>query len=89
MRVKKRKLLLDFLKDKKCVDCGETNPVVLQFDHVRGEKTKNIAILINNGSSWERVLNEIDKCEIRCANCHMIKTARQFGWSKIDEIVQG
>jgi hypothetical protein len=32
---------------------------------------------------WARVRAEIEKCDVRCVNCHRRKTARDFGWLKI------
>ena len=57
-----------------CVDCGESNPVVLEFDHVQGEKRKAISDMVCNYYSIETIKEEIRKCEIRCANCHRKKT---------------
>jgi hypothetical protein len=31
---------------------------------------------------WSRVLLEIEKCDVRCANCHRRRTAQQYGWRK-------
>lgn len=72
--------MLNFLADKKCLDCKETDPVVLQFDH-RDPKMKkfNVSAMLN-GFSWPAILNEIKKCDIRCANCHIKKTARTNKW---------
>ena len=65
--------LTEYLSGHPCVDCGETDIVVLEFDHV-GEKLANISTLANGGRSWARILSEIEKCEVRCANCHRLKT---------------
>ena len=65
--------LVAYLSDHPCVDCGETDIIVLEFDHV-GEKLGNISTLANGGRSWARILVEIAKCEVRCANCHRLKT---------------
>jgi len=63
-----------------CVDCGECDPIVLQFDHTRGKKF-NIGDAGRKGLSLPVVLREISKCEVRCANCHQRKTARDFALS--------
>lgn len=68
-----------YLMTHPCVDCGEADPIVLDFDHVSGEKIDSISRLLRR-SSWARIMSEIEKCEVRCANCHRRKTAVQFGW---------
>lgn len=57
-----------------CVDCGETDPIVLTFDHVRGKKSNDIATMVGSGLSLATIRIEIEKCEIRCYNCHAIRT---------------
>lgn len=69
-----RKFLLDFLSIHPCRDCGEDDPVVLEFDHVRG-KTANIGDLVTY--SLERIRKEIELCEVRCANCHKRRHHRE------------
>ena len=78
-RVKVRGLLFGYLSTKKCADCGEKDPIVLDFDHKNpNNKFKPISIMLSGHYSWESVLKEIQKCEIRCANCHRRKTYKQF-----------
>ena len=80
-RYKNKKLKIDKLKEKRdeyllcnsCVDCGEKDIIVLDFDHVKGEKFSEISTLIRKGYSWEVIFAEIKKCEIRCSNCHRKK----------------
>lgn len=64
-----------------CVDCGEANPVLLDFDHQR-DKISAVASMVRRTASWNEIAAEIAKCEIRCANCHARKTARQLGYYK-------
>jgi hypothetical protein len=80
-RLKIRALMFEYLSDKSCIDCGEKDPVVLEFDHrEKDKKFKHISKLMSGHYSWNSVLNEIDKCDIRCANCHRRKTYIQFGF---------
>ena len=64
----------DYLMNHPCVDCGNSDIRVLEFDHVRGVKEDHICRAIRNAWSLERLKLEIDKCEIRCCNCHRIVT---------------
>ena len=66
-----------YLSEHPCVDCGEADVVVLEFDHVKGIKKGNISAMMQQGFSWEAVLEEINKCEVRCANCHRRATYRR------------
>ena len=80
MRRRVRSWLLDYLKVHHCVDCGESNPVVLEFDnHHTSDKHFNIGEANSRGMSLKRVIAEVAKCEVRCANCHRRKTYREAG----------
>ena len=65
----------EYLLAHPCVDCGERDPVVLEFDH-RTDKRAAIVDLMRNHARWTDVMAEIQKCEVRCANCHRRRTAR-------------
>ncbi len=74
---KKRRNFINKQKDKPCTDCGKKYPhYVMDFDHRNGnDKAGNIAHLLNqNFWSYEKLLEEIKKCDIVCANCHRIRT---------------
>jgi hypothetical protein len=62
-------------------DCGEKNPVVLEFDHIQDKKC-DISRMLANGLSIKTIKAEISKCEVRCANCHRRKTAKDYNWYK-------
>lgn len=79
-----RQKLYVYLSEHPCVDCGETDLRVLEFDHVRGNKSANIARLLNNAVSWPTIEKEIAKCEVRCANCHRIKTNERGSWWRFE-----
>lgn len=73
---RRRQKIVRIKKARGCVDCGyNEHPAALHFDHVRGKK--KFVISQSVGVSWERVLEEIKKCEVRCANCHAIRTQTQ------------
>lgn len=53
-----------------CIDCGyRRHPIALHFDHVRGEKTKEVS----DFHTIAGMMAEVAKCDVRCANCHMIR----------------
>ena len=74
--------LIDYFKTHPCVDCGEDNPLVLEFDHVIGSKHATISYLAAS-SSHEKMMKEIAKCNVRCANCHRIQTAIRGKWRMV------
>lgn len=64
---------LNELKDVPCADCGNRFIApVMEFDHVRGEKMFQISKAGRYG--WDKIKEEISKCDIVCANCHRIRT---------------
>lgn len=81
-----RQYIYDYLLSHPCVDCNESDPVVLTFDHVRGVKNFNIGDALSSAKSIKTLQNEIDLCEVRCANCHARKTARENNWYSTIEI---
>lgn len=70
----RKRLYVRELKDC-CVKCGFDKSVyALDFHHIESEnKFASISELIQQGYSYERIDNEIDKCELLCANCHRIE----------------
>lgn len=61
-------------KDKPCADCGiKYPPYVMQFDHL-DPQVKNFTIGSGSSLRTERILEEISKCEVVCANCHAERT---------------
>lgn len=80
-RKEKINKVFEFFKTHPCIDCGESNPIVLEFDHVRGIKKQSISRMITCGRRWDLIEEEMAKCDVRCVNCHRIKTAKDFGWN--------
>jgi maltoporin len=80
--------MLSFLSGKCCVDCGETDIITFDFDHKdESNKEHNIGSMVRDCYSWKNILKEIEKCEIRCANCHRKRTAKQFGNYKLFNVL--
>src|SRR6266699_6479194 len=77
---KKSQLLLhEYLSTHPCIDCSRNNILVLEFDHVHGSKKANVAAMARDERPWSTIQAEINKCEVRCANCHRIKTLDRIG----------
>jgi transcription elongation factor Elf1 len=82
-REENRRQVLLYLATHPCVDCGNRNAVTLEFDHRDPtQKLTEVSRLIVN-RRWPRVLAEIEKCDVRCINCHRRKTGREFEWAKV------
>lgn len=77
-----RKNMLEYLSDKSCVDCGESDPVVLEFDHEPGVHKRDCVSRLVDKASWKSILEEIGKTQIVCVNCHRIRTFKRHGWYK-------
>ena len=68
-----KKKLAEIKEASGCVDCGITNHIMLDFDHLH-DKKYNISRMIHDGFSWAAIKKEIAKCEVVCANCHRVRT---------------
>lgn len=83
-RERVRKIAQDYIREyllaNPCVDCGEEDIVVLEFDH-QGDKEFDIGSAVAHGFSLERITREVTlKCEVVCCNCHRRRTTKQFDW---------
>jgi hypothetical protein len=76
--------VLNHYRNHPCVDCGESRLPCLDFDHIIGKKRFTIANVIRKGYSWSTIKEEIDKCVVRCSNCHRMKTAKEQNWYKYE-----
>lgn len=74
-----QEIIYNILKNSKCLDCGMSNPIVLEFDH-RDPSTKRFNIADGYLKPKEELLQEVAKCDIVCANCHRIRTAKTYGF---------
>lgn len=70
---RKLKLIHDWLGEylltHPCVDCGNTDILVLEFDHINDDKEGDIGTLTRR-VSLAKLQAEVAKCEVRCVNCH-------------------
>lgn len=64
------------MKSRPCSDCGRAfPPEAMDFDHVRGEKSSGVARIANY--SKNRIMQELEKCELVCACCHRLSTEKR------------
>ena len=75
-----QKILYRYLESQHCLDCGEKDIVLLDFDHVGDDKVLAVSQMLLNGYSWNTIKKEIAKCDVVCANCHRLRTARRANW---------
>lgn len=75
-KLERRRFILEYKSTHPCIDCGESDPVCLQFDHRDPSQKEGEA---HEWLKWkmERILAEMAKCDIRCANCHLKRHARE------------
>ena len=70
-RLRHRIRIYEYLLAHPCIDCGESDPLVLEFDHRDpNQKLFSVSEGANQTWRWERIEAEIAKCDVRCANCH-------------------
>ncbi len=81
LSLENRERIIEYLLAHPCVDCGETELILLQFDHL-GDKEYNVSEMITR-YSWTAILKEIEKCEVVCAHDHIRRTAKRAGWHKL------
>src|SRR5438093_3350231 len=75
-RADNQRRMIKYLRAHPCVDCGEADIVALQFDHL-ADKARDVSSMLSGSWSWSAIEKEIAKCEVRCANCHRLETARR------------
>jgi hypothetical protein len=81
LAAERNRYLIEFFSTHACADCGESDPLVLEFDHL-GDKRFNISAGLRD-RAWQDVLDEIAKCEVVCANCHRKRTAASRGHARL------
>jgi hypothetical protein len=80
-RANRTSWIVSYLEGHPCVDCGETDPLVLEFDHSHDKKFDIGHDYV--WRPWQDVLDEIAKCEVRCVNCHRRRTAERAGYLRL------
>lgn len=90
LRQAKIEWLRQYKGERCCRDCGESDPIVLQFHHL-DPTTKNprMATKIQKTGyqrgikfyelGWEDMFKEVEKCIVLCANCHLREENRLRG----------
>lgn len=87
-RAERRAVILE-AKTRPCADCGGVfHPECMDFDHVRGEKGFNVGRAVCQTIPVERLRAEMAKCEVVCANCHRLRTARRAGRLSLAVVVE-
>ena len=80
-----RRFVYTILQNSKCMDCGDARWQVLEFDHrIRSKKSFGIGTAVRSTRSIASLQKEISKCDIVCASCHRLRTAKQLGFSRVD-----
>jgi hypothetical protein len=79
-RAESKSFLAEHLLGHPCVDCGNADLRVLDFDHRPGtQKRGDVMRLVADGFSIARIDEEVRKCDVRCRNCHAIVTLERGG----------
>jgi len=71
-------IMWQYLDDRFCVDCKAIGPIILTFDHRDPKlKYKDVNRIAHHGESVAILLAEIDKCDVVCANCHLLRNYKR------------
>jgi len=79
VRDEAREFVYQYLSTHPCIQCGEGDPMVLEFHH-RGGKDLPVSVMVAGGYPIHKIQEEIDKCDVLCANCHRRLTMSERGW---------
>ena len=77
-----KKYVIEYLTENPCVDCGESDLDVLEFDHIEMGNSKGNRVCELMRGSRKRLIEEINKCEVRFGNCHNRRTRKQMGTTR-------
>lgn len=80
-KYRKNQEFINQYKIKQCTDCGQQYPSeCMELDHIFGNKFDNVSAM--KFRSLDKIIQEINKCEIVCAVCHRIRTEKRRSPSK-------
>ena len=81
-RYEQRKPILDRMKtDRGCDRCGyKSFAGALDWDH-RPDEPKSFPLSGGWSRNWDKLMAEIDKCDLLCANCHRLVTHERRSWA--------
>ena len=84
-----KEAVYNYLLTHPCKECGESEPLFLEFDHINPEdKIATIANLVSNKKSLNTILNEITKCQVLCVKCHRLKSAKEGNYFQYQKYVE-
>jgi hypothetical protein len=83
VRRERNRSIVRSVKDVPCTDCGLKYPYyVMHFDHLRDKKFQ-IGSVVGSGMPVAKMLAEMEKCEVVCANCHAERTHQRLMLSSV------
>lgn len=68
-RQKLKEMAVEYLGGK-CIECGYNKCIWSLSFHHRNSKEKDFTISQNSTLRWDKIKNELDKCDLLCSNCH-------------------
>jgi hypothetical protein len=78
-QAKARRFVEAYKETLGCMDCGFTNAKALDMDHRNPkDKYQRLAVMVGNGWSFYTIFLELEKCDVRCANCHRIRHSQEM-----------
>lgn len=88
--LRRKQLKRDYVQKLKtetpCTDCGiRYHYSVMDFDHVRGEKRYPVSKIVAANIGFDYLLEELEKCDVVCANCHRLRTFARKVWMRPSE----
>jgi hypothetical protein len=82
-RADRQAIVREHMREHPCADCGERDPIVLEFDHLDATtKVGAVSKMWMDCLSIDAIRAEIARCEVVCANCHRRRTAARGGWTR-------